>query len=44
MESKPHVGLVKVRWETLNQNNEEVAQMEGYGMYRRREPAPPKAA
>ena len=36
MESKPHVGLVKVRWETLNQNNEEVAQMEGYGMYRRR--------
>ena len=44
MESKPHVGLVKVRWETLNQNNEEVAQMEGYGMYRRRDPAPPKAA
>lgn len=43
MESKPHVGLVKVRWETLNQNNEEVAQMEGYGMYRRRNPAPPKA-
>ena len=36
MESKPHIGLVKVRWETLNQNNEEVAQMEGYGMYRRR--------
>lgn len=43
MESKPHVGLVKVRWETLNQNNEEVAQMEGYGMYRRRDPVPPKA-
>jgi acyl dehydratase len=44
MESKPHVGLVLVRWEVLNQNNEEVAQMEGYGMYRRRDPAPPKAA
>ena len=42
MESKPHVGLVKVRWETLNQNNEEVAQMEGYGMYRRRNSAPAK--
>jgi len=42
MESKPHVGLVLVRWEVLNQKNEEVAQMEGYGMYRRRDPAPPK--
>jgi acyl dehydratase len=42
MESKPHVGLVKVRWETLNQNNEEVAQMEGYGMYRRRHPGAAK--
>ena len=44
MESKPHIGLVKVRWETLNQNNEEVAQMEGYGMYRRRPGAPAKEA
>ena len=43
LESKPHVGLVKVRWETLNQNNEEVAQMEGYGMYRRRSHAKPAA-
>ena len=42
MESKPHVGLVLVRWEVLNQNNEEVAQMEGYGMYRRRNPATTK--
>ena len=42
MESKPHVGLVLVRWEVLNQKNEEVAKMEGYGMYRRRAPAPPK--
>jgi acyl dehydratase len=44
MESKPHVGLVLVRWEVLNQNNEEVAQMEGYGMYRRRHPGQPKDA
>lgn len=36
MESKPKVGLVKSRWELLNQNNEEVMQMEGYGMFRRR--------
>lgn len=43
LESKQHVGLVKVRWETLNQNNEEVAQMEGYGMYRRRSHAKPAA-
>jgi acyl dehydratase len=42
MESKPHVGLVLVRWDVLNQNNEEVAQMEGYGMYRRRNSATTK--
>ena len=36
MESKPHIGLVRNRWEVLNQNNEEVMQMEGYGMFRRR--------
>ena len=36
MESKPHIGLVRNRWEVLNQNNEEVMQMEGYGMLRRR--------
>jgi acyl dehydratase len=36
MESKPHIGLVRNRWEVLNQHNEEVMQMEGYGMFRRR--------
>lgn len=36
MESKPHVGLIRSRWEVLNQNNEEVMQMEGYSMMRRR--------
>ncbi len=42
MDSKPHVGLLRVRTEVLNQNNEEVMQMEGYGMYRRRTPGAPK--
>lgn len=36
LESKPHVGLVRNRWEVLNQHGEEVMQMEGYGMFRRR--------
>ncbi|MBM3391389.1 MAG: MaoC family dehydratase [Betaproteobacteria bacterium] len=36
MESKPHIGLVRNRWEVINQHNEEVMQMEGYGMFRRR--------
>ena len=38
--SKPHVGLVRTRWELLNQNNEEVLQMEGYGMFLRRDATP----
>lgn len=44
MDSKPHVGLLRVRTEVLNQHNEEVMQMEGYGMYRRRNPGAPKEA
>lgn len=36
MESKPQIGLVKSRWQMFNQKNEEVMQMEGYGMFRRR--------
>jgi len=40
LDSKPGVGLVRTRWEMLNQNNEEVMQMEGYGMFQRRDPAP----
>ncbi|KAB2837830.1 MAG: MaoC family dehydratase [Burkholderiales bacterium] len=36
LESKPHVGLVRNRWEVLNQHGEEVMQMEGYGMFKRR--------
>ena len=38
LESKPQVGLVRNRWEVLNQQGEEVMQMEGYGMFRRRSP------
>jgi len=40
LESKPHVGLVRSRWQMINQNNEEVMQMEGYGMFRRRPTQP----
>ena len=36
LESKPHVGLVRNRWEVLNQKGEEVMQMEGFGMFKRR--------
>lgn len=41
MASKPHVGLVQSRWEVLNQQRETVMTMEGWGMYRRRDAAPP---
>jgi acyl dehydratase len=44
MDSKPHVGLLRTRWEMINQNNEEVMQMEGYGMFRRRDVAKPDAS
>ena len=37
--SKPHIGLVKTRWEVFNQDNQQVMHMEGWGMYRRRQPA-----
>jgi acyl dehydratase len=36
MQSKPGVGLVKLRHEVVNQDDEVVMQMEGYGMFRRR--------
>ena len=32
------MGLVKTRWEVFNQNGEQVMTMEGYGMFRRRNP------
>ncbi|HEV8262257.1 MAG TPA: MaoC family dehydratase [Burkholderiales bacterium] len=36
--SRPEMGLVKTRWEVFNQNGEQVMTMEGYGMFRRRNP------
>ncbi len=34
--SRPTMGLVKTRWDVLNQNDELVMTMEGYGMFERR--------
>lgn len=39
--SRPEMGLVKTRWEVLNQNGEPVMTMEGYGMFQRRNPGSP---
>lgn len=36
MASRPHVGLVRSRWEVLNQRAETVLTMEGWGMFERR--------
>lgn len=36
--SKPDMGVVKTLWEVFNQNGEAVLTMEGYGMFRRRDP------
>jgi len=39
--SRPEMGLVKTRWEVFNQNGKQVMTMEGYGMFRRRNPGSP---
>lgn len=36
MRSKPHLGLVRNAWEVVNQAGENVMEMEGWGMVRRR--------
>ncbi|HTT11768.1 MAG TPA: MaoC family dehydratase [Burkholderiaceae bacterium] len=36
MASRPHAGLVRSRWEVLNQRAEVVLTMEGWGMFARR--------
>jgi acyl dehydratase len=41
MNSKPHVGLVRSQWQVFNQLGEPVLEMEGWGMFRRREVAAP---
>ena len=35
--SKPHIGIVKSRWEAFNQQDELVMSMEGISMFKRRE-------
>ncbi|MGB8338085.1 MAG: MaoC family dehydratase [Burkholderiales bacterium] len=37
-ESKPDVGLIKNHWQVYNQHDELVMSMEGWGMFRRRNP------
>ena len=39
LQSKPHIGLVRNKWEMFNQNDEQVMHMEGYGMFLRRDAA-----
>jgi acyl dehydratase len=41
MNSKPHVGLVRSQWQVFNQLGEPVLEMEGWGMFRRRDVAAP---
>ena len=36
LRSRPDIGLVRSRWEMFNQGGDKVMQMEGYGMFRRR--------
>lgn len=38
--SRRDVGILRSRWEVMNQDEETVLTMEGHGMFRRREPAP----
>jgi len=37
LQSKPHIGLVRNKWEVFNQKDELVMHMEGYGMFLRRD-------
>ena len=39
LKSRPQVGLVRSRWDVFNQRDETVLEMEGYGMFARREAA-----
>lgn len=42
LRKRPDIGLVRSRWEMFNQDSEKVLEMEGYGMFRRRESATPE--
>ena len=37
LQSKPHIGLLRNKWEMFNQKDEQVMHMEGYGMFLRRD-------
>jgi acyl dehydratase len=39
--SKPDIGIVSNLWEVFNQDGEMVMSMQGYGMFRRRNPGSP---
>jgi acyl dehydratase len=39
LRSRPATGLVRSRWELFNQDGAKVLEMEGYGMFGRRQPA-----
>lgn len=39
MRKRPDTGIVRSRWEMFNQHGDQVLEMEGYGMFRRRHPA-----
>lgn len=41
MAKRPDVGLVRTTWEMFNQHGDAVLRMEGYGMFRLRQPAQP---
>ena len=42
LRSRPDLGLVRSRWEMFNQRGDMVLEMEGYGMFGRRQPAAPE--
>lgn len=39
LRTRADTGMVRAAWDMFNQNGEKVLHMEGYGMFRRREPA-----
>jgi acyl dehydratase len=42
LRKRPDTGLVRSRWELFNQDGAKVLEMEGYGMFGRRQPATPE--
>lgn len=42
MRKRPDTGLVRSRWEMFNQDGAKVFEMEGWGMFGRRQPATPE--